>query len=71
VHLWWLQVNMSLLPGEQVVRKVVAYSHVKSGCWFSAWTEVVCSAFRKDTQWLRALVTLGGRIRVLCCLWLM
>jgi hypothetical protein len=30
--------------GEQVVRKVVAYSHVKSDCWFPGWTEVICSA---------------------------
>jgi len=27
------------VPGEQVARKVVAYSHVKSGCWFSGRTE--------------------------------
>ncbi len=27
------------VPGEQVVRKVVAYSHVKSDCWYSGWTE--------------------------------
>jgi len=30
--------------GEQVVRKVVAYSHVKSDCWFSGRTEESCSA---------------------------
>ena len=32
------------VSGEQVVRKVVAYSHVKSDCWYSRQTEEACSA---------------------------
>ena len=52
------------VPTEQAVRKVVAYSHVKSDCSVLGWTEESCSACRLARRWLH-VAGIGCRIHVL------